>query len=410
MKLAFNKETIVRTIDEIIPFLLTLFAVCVVFENNMVVGNVTYVSVFGFLISLLVITNTILKKERFHFKMWLLPLFVACFLYCVSFFYTVSREWWWYFLKIMFKNFLFLVFVSSYKFSKKQQLLFISSVFFAGIVGATIMVISSGFSLNMANRLTIDVNNTYTDPNFVGAFFFLSCCSGLYLSYLSYVTGKKKNFYFLVPALLYVLFCFLLTGSRTGLICSAFSFLIFVCYMFFYKKKRLDALLIFLFVFLAVFMVYLFLPAGIKSRFTIASLIGSGVSDPRERLSIWRGVFTLAGEKPLFGFGGGSFIEIDNRANGVSLEAHNVFIATYFELGALGLLFILTFYVFVIIEAFKSKSLLALIIAFSVLIYSCFFDSFYYKFFFWFLVFLSVIQSDKDMKPVFSLRHSYFTF
>lgn len=201
------------------------------------------------------------------------------------------------------------------------------------------------------------VFKSYIDTNLMMAFCVFILAQGLFLN-----IPKKLKYIMvclMVPMVIYILW---LSEGRAGYITLMVLWVLF-CFQHFNFKKSFVALLGLSLLFGSAFMfsntfktrVYA-IPNEIKLYYE-----GNASTSTGHRMQFIKNTFSLASERPLFGWGTGSFNKIYNeyaRKNHLveTRNPHNEYLNIYFQLGSLGLIYLIAFFGVIFRISFKLPS------------------------------------------------------
>lgn len=224
----------------------------------------------------------------------------------------------------------------------------IKAVVFSGWLTLILMTFYSQVDLFGGLRLTVVVNGVYQDPNYLTGFLIFP---SLYY-YYDLIENKKKLS--LIKMCVFLIFI-LLTGSRGGLLALVGATLLLTVTWIVDKGFRMSSVVkIFsvLLLFIAVIAVAVnVLPEEIVNRYNVTTVVESGGTG---RFAIW----TMAIENfsnfsifnKLFGCGAGTIAYFTG-----GIVAHNLWLESLLEIGALGTLVLFIFYYVYLNKAYAMK-------------------------------------------------------
>lgn len=386
-----------RFFDCLIAFLLGSYILFLPYENVFYFNGFTILKLLAVILCPLLVFCAITQNRWvFDFKLFA-PLAVFYIVGLVSFFYADSKEWWLNEMGTYLANFIMLVCVACYTFSKFQIVYSLVSSVAMGILCSFVLVFQTDRSLE--TRLTLELFGSYYDPNFLSALLLLSVVCGLYLI----VFYAKKMFSRVTIGLFlsFVFVCSLLTGSRTLILTLFCLFVVLVVFLLIRKKTRTYGIVAIFLACVAVLSFYLLAPDSLVQRYSLSSLFDS--TEEGGRGPIWKYAFSLFLKSPIYGYGAGSMNVLLFPVYEKRVVCHNLFLGTALELGVLGLLPLLCFFAFLLVKIIRKKDLFAMSLLLEVLMYSFFLDSMYDKFFWSCLLFLLIFLLDSKSASIQSL-------
>ena len=268
------------------------------------------------------------EKEHRPFGMLLvLFLFYICWS-ALSFLWTIDYESSWKSLKSLMQIFVFMWLV--WEFGKDEKSF--SSMLWAYVAGcgascfATIAMYMSQTQISYQRYAAQGF-----DPNDLGVTLALGVPLGWYL-YLKKQGWMSSLSWAYVPLATFVI---ILTASRTAFIALAIT-LVYVLVTVHTAGGKLKWL-VYMLLPVCVYLIYLYVPSYSVERFvTIPAEVLSGTLN--SRLDIWAAGMDAYIERPLHGFGSGSFSSVLEYSEGYRVSAHNVFISNLVGLGLVGFL------------------------------------------------------------------------
>ncbi len=206
-----------------------------------------------------------------------------------------------------------------------------------GCIAAALSIYSffMGETFLSATRATLVINeSSMADPNHFAASLILPL-----LFALEEVVASKRANYFGYLAIGIITFAIILTGSRgalLGIICAT-------CVLMFRESRSVAkrSVGIVTIVFVILFLVSNLVPEGLAQRYTLESIL---TSEGSHRLPLWRLAFLAFKQKPLLGWGYGTFAflstgQLAAEVSGslpVGKVAHSIYFQSLSELGILG--------------------------------------------------------------------------
>lgn len=214
----------------------------------------------------------------------------------------------------------------------KSALAFIFPTFVIGLDGIYQYLTGFDFFRRFPLFELTKVTATFQFPNSAGTYF--ATVIPLPLALVVFNAVDKKRKLILTSVLLVALACLLLTQARAAWLGFLFS-LVFFC-MFGGRKACFTILVVLLILVVAV---ALFAPPALKDQ--IGSLIGlSKDQSSQDRLIIWKTAWRMFSDRPLFGHGLGTFMNVFERykpsAYGEIVYAHNCLLQIAAETGLTG--------------------------------------------------------------------------
>lgn len=248
-----------------------------------------------------------------------------------------------------------------------------------GCVILSVLLVTTGKmdeGYNYAGRLTINIFNSYLDPNNLAAILL----TGIFTCF-SAIWNKSKfspfsNIFGVVCFVLMVI-AVMLTGSRGGIIALVVGIAVYI-YSKSNKKTRPIVILCFLVgIIVAFILAKKLLPAELFNRLFEISEYGSGSG----RMAHWVAAVKKILDNPLFGFGAASYFGFFSQVQGGEFAMHNTFLAVLFEIGLVGLVVFMIPIVLGIKASLKTKSSLLLAVIFSNMAAAFFLDTLHTRFF-----------------------------
>jgi putative inorganic carbon (HCO3(-)) transporter len=190
-----------------------------------------------------------------------------------------------------------------------------------------------------------------------------SILTRLYIIIYLYLTTRKKSlFYSSIVVLSLSVYMILTTGSRGGLLALLFTFSILFLLIILFSKKNIKRMIVISFVFLGTFISHELINVNhSENNFqNITSFTLEGRSSTNERLQWYGDAINGIKDKPLFGHGIGNWKILAEKYAGdyiqnyrVPYHAHNDFLHLSAEIGLLGGLAYLLFFIYFLVQCFK---------------------------------------------------------
>ena len=219
----------------------------------------------------------------------------------------------------------------SLKPSVKEKIRMLDGLLVGGII-ASLMIVSSGASLDIGGRDTLVIFGRMIDPNILS----YSCVLSLAICMYRVIVEKKHMVInAVISGLLFM--AIIMCGSRGALVTCFATAAAIIMNADVQKNKFIKKLFIFILAFSAVLFVYFefVLTSEFGARFTFDNLIGQGSMGTANRDKIWSAAFTQIVKRPIFGYGNGASmyaIEAVYRFYGT----HNSYILVLLEFGIVG--------------------------------------------------------------------------
>ncbi|MBR1770104.1 MAG: O-antigen ligase family protein [Bacteroidales bacterium] len=250
------------------------------------------------------------------------------------------------------------------------------------------VIVYSAMAVALVNVVTCIVGYYYFDcadyPNKIpminggyGNKNIFAVCLMFKLPFLYYALLKYKRVFKVISSVLIVAVCFCLPiiSTRSAFVCLALNIIILIVYSvvnFLHLKKKdylFKALLICVlllggFVLGSYFVTYNYKHGGHKqaNAYAVSQRIketGTGKSS-QVRIGIWKNTIAVAKQRPVLGYGAGNHKivimkeETPQKSNFiVSDHAHNDFLEMFSELGLVGLILYISFYLAIIVAGFR---------------------------------------------------------
>lgn len=237
--------------------------------------------------------------------------------------------------------FLVIIYGSQLKFSWKTIKFLMYSFFSASlIIVFMIIAFKRQYVYQGSGRSTIQFgSNVQIDPNYLANYMFVGLSFGLFLLYTAQRKVIKKV---CVLGIIVILWGIVLTGSRAGLLCSIISILGFALQHMKDASNAKKVIILFLvpvLLILAYYLIIMYLPDEMLSRFAISSLRDS--SNAR-RLDHWYKAIIAATKNPV-GYGSMHTMQILEKYTGSIADAHNTFLTIQLQFGIVGLISFVVF-------------------------------------------------------------------
>ena len=233
------------------------------------------------------------------------------------------------------------------------------------IQGAVLLLLCFKFGTYQDNRFWIISSTTGADPNYLSGWFILPVTMAT--EYLL----KKNNIFIklILIAEIGLSFYFVAqSGSRSGLICVAFSVFVYTIWMlrFQIRTKPLYGIIGIVVFIVLISIAIQKIPAYTLYRFTKASDAGNMGG----RTIIWKNLLSTLLNRPIqliCGMGQGAAV----LYSGAGVVAHNTYLDIFFENGLIGLLLYLYYFFTAIKGAFKKDSAIGIsFVAIGILIFT----------------------------------------
>ena len=257
----------------------------------------------------------------------------------------------------LFFNVVFIYLVSQNSFNRADKKIIAYSVLICSFVTSMLMLIYGYVGVDTFGRKIISVNGVEQDPNEMCQYLLI----GIILNFYSLLKGVKKilNIFLLVVSMATVL----MSGSRGGLLTVVMCLgMIFVITLFRREEisvaKKIGMVILVIVLLIAFSYTYTsWLPSDLQQRLTYASIVADGGS---HRSTIWANLFSNYKNfnfgRQIFGSGTATVTVISG-----GYVAHNIYLETLVEMGAVGLLTLLILYFTYIKSAWKSNNIVLFI-------------------------------------------------
>ena len=269
-----------------------------------------------------------------------------------SYLYSVNRSETFNQIKRIMLNFIVIICAGGmYDFNDAEIKLLKKSLAAGGVLTVVLTFIFADYSAG--GRLTLSVNGTVQDQNYLNGYVFFA-----YIFFLDDVVEKKKPL-MAIPAGI-ILFFTLLTGSRGALLALAIiSAMVVICVMLQDKSIRLSTFLIIATGVLLLLLLYKpvlsLLPEGVAERFTLEYIQENGSTGRTEIWAYLLSKFVNSSVlRMLFGYGFGTVAYINEYNH---LVAHNLWIEHLLAVGIIGEFLFIAMQVAFIRAAWKTNDI-----------------------------------------------------
>lgn len=221
------------------------------------------------------------------------------------------------------------------------------SIVLSGWFTLLLMIIYSSFHID--GRLTVSINGTYQDPNYLTGFLLFAI-----IYYLDDFIDKKR-ITSIIKLIIFLAFV-MLTGSRGGTIAILGAMLFYL--LAFVKSNRIKiSSIIFIFVFVLIAIVSFkliinLLPDYITNRYTLSFTIEDGGAN---RFDIWKTILDNFESTTIFhkffGMGAGTISHFSLHGK----SAHNIWIESMMEIGIIGTIIFFIYYFKHLFKAYKMR-------------------------------------------------------
>lgn len=360
-------------------FIFTLYIFLVPFDEALYMGFGSFLRIVGLLTILLILitNNKGFKLQRYH--SFILLWFG---LYFISFFWSSDNDGWLYFLKLYFIQLTLFFGLTSISYDDISMKRFEISLFLSSVI-SSIFLFFPGFSTyTLEGRRTLILFDRPLDPNVLASYLVLTS-----IILFNKIIVEKNNMILKVVSLITIGIGIMFTGSRGAIIAFLTGSVIIVLGHFKGKSSVKNSIKFIIPMLAIIYIAMNFLPDNLIMRFNLNNLLGFNERDlnVHSRTTIWRYSLDLIRSRPVFGHGGGNFVySLGNVYRNAA--SHNIFILNLVELGFIGFFLIIIFFLEMIRESFKNKSVMSLSIIVTIIAISFFLDSFSFKYFWVFLI------------------------
>jgi hypothetical protein len=242
-------------------------------------------------------------------------------------------------------NVAIILILSTLKYNQKELLTIKKAMIYSGWLTLSLMYFYSDTSL-MGGRMTVVVNGSYQDPNYL--------CGFLIFSIIFYYEGfiKKRSKMSFIKMCIFLVFV-LLTGSRGGLLAIIGS--VFFYTIIWIKESRYKFATVFKLNFLFLSIIFFFfislnmLPDSVSQRYDISFTKNDGGAN---RFEIWNAILSSYQNLPLInqviGTGAGTI----RHFNYFGTVGHNIWIESLIEIGIVGTVILFIFYFMHLLKAY----------------------------------------------------------
>lgn len=230
------------------------------------------------------------------------------------------------------------------KYNKTEIKVLKNSIVLSGWLTILLMLI---YSSEFDGRLTVVINGTYQDPNYL--------TGGMIFSIVYYLEEFmiKKKFVSLVKFSVFLIFV-LLTGSRGGTIAILASSFFYIASRIKSSKIKISSILFIISLVLGLGLVFnlviSLLPDTLAQRYDISYTLADGGAN---RFNIWRVILYNFERASLFnkffGMGAGTIRYFTYGG----FVGHNVWVESLMEIGIIGVSILFSFYLMYIVKAYK---------------------------------------------------------
>lgn len=362
----------------VIDYLLALyFAICPMeFALNKIIYGSSSVKYIGFVIVVVILVNC--YKNRTPIKINLISIYLILWLLIniVSVLWSTGGDYSFIYLSSYINITIFFISLTLVQYNKQQIKLFIDSVLLGTSFTSVLMLSKLSLYHGKGIRYSLNLFNTELDPNNIAAFLAFGVIIALYYAYSS----KKNSIIFIIITLLNFI-ALSITGSRGGFV----TIIVSVLFLLIFKLKKKSAFIkkvSFILYSVSIFSIILivfnyFVPFDIIARLTEINSFEGG----SERALIWEYGFKLIKERPLLGYGIGSFPEAAHYFFGDYKGMHNTYLMLIFDVGFIGFSFFLSFIYKILRISFKKENELAVLLLISAIIPAFFLDVLVKRFF-----------------------------
>jgi len=375
---SINSESVIRF--KLFDYLLAAyFFICPLeFAFNAVVPGGSTVKYLGATIIILQLSYLYKYSLKMRVKAFHISMYLWIFIVFSSYFRTYSINYALIYMTSYINIVIFFILLTIVNYNYMQVRLFINSTLWGSTVSAIIMLSGLNLYHGVGQRYTFNFLGAELDPNNAAAFL----CYGVAISLYNIFSSNNKNQVFGLIIFMINLIALFFTGSRGGFITISIVtvFILFDNFRathIWHKntiKKILGVTIIF---FVTALVLNYFVPEELLNRiFQIESYEGGS-----DRIIIWSYAFDKLLEKPLFGYGIGSFPEIARAFFGTDHGVHNTYLMVLFEVGLIGFTFFLAFIANLAKIAVNKKNMLAVLLILVAIIPAIFLDALVKRFF-----------------------------
>ena len=382
-----------------------------------------YPQVLGVLLTCIFFVNIGIRKVSLNFSVpiKMFAIFILLMLLGTMF---VSTSWSFFFTT--FQVFILLFILSNILIMSNSHEFYYWGFIVGGLIAIIMQVIEGrpllGIGINLVERVGGTIGN-------VNDYAFVLGTGVNFLFFSFYDTGKKKKTFFwknikLIIILLFLVECVFFTGSKSGIIMMAFSFLVFIIL----KLKRISLMKKFLTGIVAITLLSVITPKSINidavvfERFQSMYDLATGVSmysdsyedtSTTQRADLIIDGIRLWSERPILGWGPNEFRYINKVDD--DTYSHNNFIEILVNFGLLGFIIFYFSHFYLLRKLLKLKKMKQrkdevnwlLLMLFSLLIIDMTFVTYYNKIYFINLAF--ILANTKKLENYFKIKRVVHT-
>lgn len=343
--------------------------------NALVPGGSTlkYLGAIIIIILLLYLYHYKVKLNVYNFHYFI---FIWLFVEIISNFWANSSVYASIYTPIYINMTIFFILLTSIQYSAKQIKLFINSTLWGSTLAAIIMLSKMTLYHGMGIRYSLTIFNTEIDPNNIAVFFAFGVIISFYNFFIN-GNGKILNFVFFVINLV----ALLISGSRGAIVTIVCTIAIVIMYKFQGKinifKSIKYIIKIVLILMTIVWILNYLVPGKLLNRTTQVN----SYEDGSDRTIIWGYAIERLVEKPILGFGVGTFPELTIPYFDQTKGMHNTYLLVLFDVGIIGFGFFISIIITLAFAATRKKHYFALAILLTALIPSFFIDALVKRFF-----------------------------
>lgn len=319
--------------DKPLSLLLFIYCLALPFEEALTFSFGGILKIIGFLVvgwCIIAHYKTPIKIRKLRIVLPFLWWFIFS---AVSIIWCKDYTWWWYFIKLYASQIVLVLTITSY-----QQFVDLAYIKNGVVTGAVISAAVLAFlpttsMLTADGRRTMIVFGNELDPNILAAIMMIA------LIITAERIIQKQNNRLQIGMAAFLLLGILLTGSRGGVISTAVGGITYFLLSVKDRKVRRKVMLLASAVLMAIIIIFPFLPENlVGSRFTWKHLFGFDEyeSGAHNRWTIWEHALPLSLNKPVFGYGCGSFFYAISTVYRKT-ASHNLYVLLLIEGGIVGL-------------------------------------------------------------------------
>lgn len=396
----FKKKIEFIGINKIYISLIAIYILICTFEHyiNLRVGNIT--KYFALLIMSSFFLCVYKQKINISFNIFHLSFFTWLMLEMISIFWSPGQN------QINNQLFgrisiiIFLFILTSINYSKKCINIFINSLYLSNIFMSFLFVMVPNCKMSVGGvRYTFSLFGIYADPNNIAAFVILGGAIALYK-----LMFEKKNSIFHLFNLIIALIALFLTGSRAGFITLILIIISIILYKKNFRLEKISKIFLKFSLLLVLGYILIIIMNSINESNVLDRIFNfDSYEGGSERSAIWKLTLEDISQRLLLGYGWGSYAS----KSLLSIGIHNTYFVILYEVGVVGLIFILLGILFIVLKAKKNKLILPLILLISGLIPSFFIDA-SNKRFFWNAIIFSYIYSNQYNENISAQHQNWF--